>query len=139
MITTIRRPLIAASVGFAAGLAVLAAGAAHAQSRSSQVTIQNGYGTTTVDRNVSGQPGNRYGDTTVTGPNGQTYTREYSRSWDPTTQTYNRNSTATGPNGYSRSVQGSGQRTAPGQWSGTRTITRPNGSGRTVNRNVTRY
>lgn len=104
MTTFTRRRMV---VALAAGLAILAAGAAEAQSRS--------------------------GATTVTGPNGQTATRSYGATWDPYTGTYTRNSTVTGPNGYSRSVSGSGQ-AAPGQWSGSRTLTGPYGNSRTVTR-----
>lgn len=121
----------------AAVAVALSAGAASAQNnRSGRVIIEGQNGTTTIDRSSSGYAGDRSGSTTVTGPNGQTATRDWNRSYDPSTGTYSRDSQTTGPYGGSRSVEGSTQHTAPGEWSNSRTVTQPNGQSRTTTRTI---
>lgn len=119
----------------AAAAIALTAGAAQAQGYGSgRVTIEGQRGVTTIDRSASGYAGARSGSTTVTGPNGQTATRDWNRSYDPSTGTYSRNSQSTGPYGGTRSVQGSTQHTGPGEWTNSRTVTQPNGQTRSSTR-----
>ncbi len=68
------------------------------------------------------------GETTVTGPGGNTATRAYRREWDPATQTYTRGHRVTGPNGASRTVGRQTERLGPGEFRDTQIVEQPNGA-----------
>jgi hypothetical protein len=63
---------------------------------------------------------------TVTGANGKTATREQSGAYDPSTQTFSREATATGPNGKQSTSSASVTRTDDG-YARSATHTSPNG------------
>lgn len=67
---------------------------------------------------------------TVTGPNGKTWSKDVTRSYDKQTGQFSRNVTKTGPNGktLTKSTTGTAQN---GQLFGQTTVTGPNGNAKT--------
>ncbi len=127
---------LAAAVALAAPLV---AGSAMAQGYGSGGwTIEGPAGVTTIDRWADGPIGDRRGRAEITGPNGGEWTREWSRRYDPYTDTYTRRSRTTGPYGGSRTVEGVTRRTGPGEFYNSRRITGPYGNSRRVDRRIRR-
>ena len=115
MTAAIRRPLVLAT----ASLVLLAAGAATA----GDYYREYGNGAT-VERHIDRYRYGYRGSTTVTGPDGQTYNRNYGARWNPYSGRYGRYSHSTGSYGYGRSVRGWGYRGPYGYWRGGRAVRR---------------
>lgn len=101
-----------------------------------QVTGKNGK-TATVTDTAHREKGLQTRNTTVTGPNGGTTTRNVNRNWDKEAGTYGGSRTVTGPDGKSSSVTTSANRNATGGVDVSKTVTGREGESRTWSGTVT--
>ncbi len=107
----------------------LATPAAAQEQRNSQTTITTERGEARVQRSTTRADDGRTGSAAITGPDGQTASREYSSSFDRG-QGVSRTSIVTGPQGRQRTVYRSAQRVARGEVARERQVQGPRGTTR---------
>ena len=107
------------------------AGAADARERRVSGTWTNHRGTYTGSADVARTRGFRSRDAVIAGPNGGQRTVSDRRAWDRRAGTYSHDRRVTFADGASRTVDADAQRTAPGQWDYSRTVTGRNGQTQT--------
>ena len=121
------------TVKFGAALAALVlaatavAGVADARERRVQAEVQTKRGTAVGAATVVREKGLRSREASWTKANGKTGAIQDTRTWDRAAGTYDHDRTRTFANGEQRTVDASAQRTAPGEYEVTRTVTNRDG------------